>query len=737
MPSDFGPITLFSCNFDPIYLQSYPIVLSFDHNERALWAFRYLRETHQNLFLTGKAGTGKTTFLAQLRTSLPKRIVVLAPTGVAAVRAGGVTIHSFFQLPFTPYLPGSTYVSAMEGSEKRYARKFSAEKIRLFRSIDLLVIDEVSMVRADLLDAVDNVLRKFRNRQLPFGGVQLLLVGDLQQLPPVVQDAEWDLLRNVYNSPFFYDSISLQEAGFVTIELETIYRQSEGRFIGALNQIREQRATPETLNLLNSRLEPGFSSDQYITLTTHNAQAQHINDTKLEALGGTLRSYQAVVEGDFPPFSFPTEALLALKEGARVMFLRNDISPVKRFFNGKIGTVIRFAEQSIEVLPDGDTEPVRVEPEAWHNTRYHLEPSTGMITETVIGSFKQFPLRLAWAITIHKSQGLTFEKVIVDAGRAFAHGQVYVALSRCRSLEGLVLRTPITREVVLGDKGVTAFLRQNGQRDPDPQAFAEARRAYVRRLVYEMLDFTPIASLARNLMWQLREHHQILFGPLTAHLPRLAQQFDEEVVRVFERFTPELERLFHGQADPESYPTLQDRVTRSARYFADRIHAIWGDQSLLRFETDNKAVKKSCKELIGRLDEALLLKNALLSASTQHFSAANYLDTRAKVLAAPDARKAKSAEGGKRSGKGDPDVDALTDEAAGLAEALKRLRRELAAEKGIPAYRIFPQKCLADLIEKQPVTLRELENVHGMGKVRAQQFGTQILEVILSYRGLL
>lgn len=712
-------------------------MFSFDHNERALWAFRYLRETHQNLFLTGKAGTGKTTFLAQLRTSLPKRIVVVAPTGVAAVRAGGVTIHSFFQLPFTPFLPGSTYVSAMEGSEKRYARKFAADKIRLLRSIDILVIDEVSMVRADLLDAVDNVLRKFRNRKLPFGGVQLLLVGDLQQLPPVVQEAEWDLLRNVYTSPFFFDSKALQEAGFVTIELETIYRQSQGRFIAALNQIREQRVLPETLELLNSRLQPGFSSDHYITLTTHNAQAQHINDSRLEALEGPLRSYRAVVEGDFPSFSFPTEELLALKEGARVMFLRNDISPEKRYFNGKIGTITRFAEQYIEVLPDGDTEPVQVEPEAWHNTRYHLEPETGMITETLIGSFLQFPLRLAWAITIHKSQGLTFEKVIVDAGRAFAHGQVYVALSRCRSLEGLVLRTPITRDVVLGDREVAAFLQSNGHRDPDPLAFAEARREYVRRLVYEMLDFSPIASIARTLQLQLREHHQILFGPLTEHLPRLAHQFDEEIVRVFERFTPELERLFHGQIDPEAHPGLQDRVTRSARYFLERIRAIWDDRSLLRFETDNKAVKKVCKELIGRLDEALILKSALLSASTQRFSAAVFLDTRAKLLASPEALKSKSTEGRKGSSKSDTDTEAMMDEAADLAEALKRLRRELAAAQGVPVYRIFPQKCLIDLVAKQPVTLKELENVHGMGKVRAQQFGTRILEVILSYRGLL
>ena len=732
-------------------------MFSFDQNERALWAFRYLRETSRNLFLTGKAGTGKTTFLAQLRSTLPKRMVVLAPTGVAAVRAGGVTIHSFFQLPFTPYLPGSTYVSAVEGQEKRYTRKFSAEKIRLFRSIDLLVIDEVSMVRADLLDAVDNVLRRFRNKNLPFGGVQLLLVGDLQQLPPVVQEPEWELLSNAYRSVFFYDSLALQEAGFVTIELEQIYRQSNALFIEALNHIREQRASRETLALLNSRLMPGFTSDEFITLTTHNAQAQHLNDTKLEALQGTLRTYRALIEGDFPPFSFPTEEVLALKEGARVMFLRNDISIEKRFFNGKIGTVIRFSEEWIEVLPDGDSVPVRVEPEAWHNTRYHLEASTGMITETLIGSFKQFPLRLAWAITIHKSQGLTFEKVIVDAGRAFAHGQVYVALSRCRSLEGLVLRTPITPEVVLGDRGVTAFLRDNSGQEPDPLQFAEARREYVRRLVYEMLDFGPIASVLRSLRWQLREHSQAIFGPLSENVNRLSEQFDEEVVRVFERFTPQLELLFHGTSDPESHPGLQDRVTRSARYFLERIGAILGDNALLRFETDNKAVKKQCKELTERLEELLRIKRVSLSASTEHFLATSYLDTRAKALAmVPPPKTKRSATranavglGSQRGGLSDGDSyddseaasygdsEAASDESPGLAEALKALRKELATAGRVPPYRIFHQKTLLDLIDKQPVTLKELEAVHGMGTKRTAQFGSAILEVILSYRGLL
>ena len=396
-------------------------------------AINFVQFTNKNLFLTGKAGTGKTTFLHNLKKSSLKRMAVVAPTGVAAINAGGVTIHSFFQLPFVPYVPGSN------GAQQQ--RRFQRDKINLIKSLDLLVIDEISMVRADTLDNIDEVLRRLRNPAKPFGGVQLLMIGDLHQLSPVVKDEDWKILKEHYSSLYFFNSKALHKTSHVTIELKHIYRQSDSFFIDLLNRVRENRIDADVLASLNQRYIHNFKpadDEGYITLTTHNATAQEINENKLAEIKLKSQRFKATIEGEFPEFAYPTALDLEVKIGAQVMFIKNDPSREKLFYNGKIGNVTRIDNQVIYVKCSSDSMEIAVEPLEWNNISYELNAETKEVTENIIGRFIQHPLKLAWAITIHKSQGLTFEKAIIDANAAFAHGQVYVALSRCKSFEGLV-----------------------------------------------------------------------------------------------------------------------------------------------------------------------------------------------------------------------------------------------------------------------------------------------------------
>ncbi|MFZ1857309.1 MAG: AAA family ATPase, partial [Chitinophagaceae bacterium] len=423
------------------------------HNEMFQLAIQLVNQSNRNIFLTGKAGTGKTTFLKYIRENCPKQMAVVAPTGVAAINAGGVTIHSFFQLPLAPFIPETTGAgfqnngqdssssSAFSNKHSLLSRlRFNSDKKKVLQQLEILVIDEISMVRCDTLDAIDTVLRHIRQRPSErFGGVQLLFIGDMLQLPPVIKEQEWSLLSEYYNGQYFFDSKVLQEDPPVYIEFNKIYRQRDEQFIGLLNQVRNNKLDEDGISLLESRFEPSFrrsKQDGYIVLTTHNNKASEINARELGSLGGRLFSYDAEVQDEFSDRAYPADEVLHLKIGAQVMFIRNDAAEKgKRFFNGKIGTVSNLEVDKIFVKCDDDTE-IEVQREKWENIRYTLNKSTRQLDTDVLGSFTQFPLRLAWAITIHKSQGLTFEKAIIDAGAAFAPGQVYVALSRCTSLEG-------------------------------------------------------------------------------------------------------------------------------------------------------------------------------------------------------------------------------------------------------------------------------------------------------------
>lgn len=697
-------------------------------------AHDFIQYTGANLFLTGKAGTGKTTFLRRLREKSPKRMVVTAPTGVAAINAGGVTIHSFFQLPFGPQivsqLPGES------GSNRTVdMNKFSREKINIIRSLDLLVIDEISMVRADLLDAIDRVLRRYKHRSKPFGGVQLLLIGDLQQLAPVVKDDEWLLLKEHYETPFFFSSQALAKTRFVSIELQHIFRQSDEKFIRLLNQIRENRLDRFGLDLLNSRCKPEFEPDPdegYITLTTHNQQANRINELKLNEIKAPLAEFRAEVSGNFPEYSFPTDARLLLKTGAQVMFARNDVSREKRFYNGKIGTITNIEDDLVTVTCAGGEEIV-TEAVEWHNYTYTIDPETEEIRENLIGTFKQMPLKLAWAITIHKSQGLTFDKAIIDANAAFAHGQVYVALSRCRNLEGMVLRTPIDARRLRTDNSIQQFLETVEANQPDEKDLLEARHEFERELLHELFDFYPIRQRLDYCTKLVRENEGILQGNPHQVCKIVTDRLREEIMEVSRSFSAQIDRLLRQNPDTASNTELQDRLMKGCVYFSDKAQSVsqeFFDRFLL--ESDNKAVNKSILDVVERLDDEFRFKQTCLLAVKEGFDVPHFLEVKAKA----GIDKATAPKAAKKAPKSiQTAVEAASNEIVhpDLFLLLKRWRNDKAAELKHPVYLILPQKSMLELVSNLPQNLVQLRQIKGLGDKKVKQFGVEILTLIADY----
>lgn len=443
-----------------------------DTNEIFEIATRYVQQTNRHVFLTGKAGTGKTTFLHQIKNNTNKKLAVLAPTGVAAINAGGSTIHSFFQLPFGMYLPDQSSVWGNNNNQLVYNKqqllsniKLSTNKRELIKELELLVIDEVSMVRSDLLDAIDIVLQSFRKKEgVPFGGVQMLFIGDMYQLPPILKDDEVLLHQKYYESPFFFDAKAMQQIDFKYIELTKIYRQDDSVFISLLNNIRNNDCTQEDIELLHSRYRPNFipTDDKYITLTSHNYKAQNINALELQNINGNEEKFDAEITGTFPEHAYPTDFTIHLKLGAQVMFIKNDMGENKRYYNGKLAKVISFnkEEETITVMFEDSDATFKIERAEWKNVQYNYNKEENKIEEDVKGVFMQFPIKLAWAVTIHKSQGLTFQRAIIDAGDSFAAGQVYVALSRLTCFDGLILKSKINPNVIFTEPRIAAFSKK-------------------------------------------------------------------------------------------------------------------------------------------------------------------------------------------------------------------------------------------------------------------------------------
>ncbi len=611
-------------------------------------AWQFVKNTGTSIFLTGKAGTGKTTFLRALKDKLPKRMVVVAPTGIAAINANGVTIHSFFQLPFAPYVPNSIFKT--EG-----IFRVSKEKQRILRTLDLLVIDEISMVRADLLDSVDMVLRRYRDRSKPFGGVQLLLIGDLQQLPPVVRDEEWTLLGKYYDSPYFFSSLALKQTGYITIELKHVYRQNDLEFLSLLNKIRDNKADQDTFNRLNNRYIPNFvppSDTDYIRLVTHNYQAQSINEGKLAELPGVSRQYKASITGEFPEQSYPTEFVLELKENAQVMFVKNDSTGKGRYYNGMLGKVVSTTPRGVTVKGNETGELIDLLPEEWTNAKYVLNKDTHEIEEEVEGTFKQFPLRLAWAVTIHKSQGLTFEHAIIDAQHSFAHGQTYVALSRCKTLEGLVLSSPLSTNAVICDEKVHQFNMDASAHQPNSEMLSQMQRAYELNLIDELFDFRPIGIAFERITRFIDEHFARRYPRLLQEY-RLARPILDEIVAVAAKFRLQYTQMLATQQGQELGNEVIRRIRSGAEYFHKRLSLLVEMHRKNKIDTDNKALKKTLKERYSDVHEALDFKWNLLKYESREdvsFGIGDYLSAKAKLLLGtvdtdkPNTKKAKEVK---------------------------------------------------------------------------------------------
>lgn len=660
-----------------------------------------------------------------LRKNCPKRTVVVAPTGVAAINAGGATIHSFFQLPFGPYIPGQ------DRGRSASAMRIRGEKINLIKSIDLLVIDEISMVRSDTLDHIDEVLRRYRDRTKPFGGVQLLMIGDLHQLSPVVKDDEWSLLKDHYSNPYFFSSKALQESYPIAIELKHIYRQSDDLFIGLLNKVRENNIDLEVLNALNQRYIENFNPDEdegYITLTSHNYSANQINDEKLGKIKVKSHVFKADISGDFPEFSYPNAENLELKVGAQVMFVKNDSSRDKFYYNGKIGKITRIEDDVIWVKCPQDLNEIYVRKAEWQNVKYELNPATKEIEEKQVGSFIQYPLRTAWAITIHKSQGLTFDKAIIDANAAFAHGQVYVALSRCRSFEGMVLRTPLTFNSIKTDGVVAHYTKEAENNTPNSEQLQQAKAFFQQGLLYELFDFKDIKGTLFQCKRIAEDYHQVISVGFLDNVNEVRENAEKTIYAISESYKKHLNVQLQQNQLPEDNGDLQERVKKACRYFVDKIdEVIIAGMDKVSFEADNKAVKESMSEVLNKLKKEVFIKRSVLKNSLEGFETLSYIKCRANAeidfinlekVQVTTRKETKVAAGIKH-----PE----------LYKTIKSWRDDLAADNNVPVYMILPQKALTELVNKLPSNFAELESIKGIGKAKIKQFGAEILGMVTEY----
>ena len=609
-------------------------------------AWDFVEHTGRSIFLTGKAGTGKTTFLKTVVDQSSKRNVVVAPTGVAAINAGGMTIHSFFQLPFSPFVPGAKIESKFD---------FGKEKRKLIASLDLLIIDEISMVRSDLLDAIDSILRRFGDRYKPFGGVQLLMIGDLQQLTPVVTPDDERMLKPYYDTPYFFGSKALSEIDYVTIQLEKVYRQQDDTFLSLLNHIREGQPTASDLTLLNSRYKPVFlpkPEEGYIRLTTHNQMANNYNETELQKLSGRAVNYQAMIEGTFPEYSYPTAETLTLKVGAQVMFVKNDPSNEHRYYNGRIGHVTLAEPTRLLVYCPGDADAIEVVPLEWENARYTLNDETREIETEVLGKFSQLPLRLAWAITIHKSQGLTFEHAIIDASLSFAPGQVYVALSRCKTLEGMVLASQIPPHAIINDERVDSYIshqEEAAQRSIDQ--LPTLKDEYYRYLLMELFDFKDILYREEYLGRIIIEFFYRSHTDIAELHKRALEDYKQKMIVVADKWRAMIQQMTIDALHEEEF---LERVKRSAAYFEQTLDKVLTKplSLVLDIKSQNKLAMKRLTENYTDLRQAWLSRRYLLQQlSERTFTIADYLRQKQhSLLDAMDEQtlKKKKRKSGKR-----------------------------------------------------------------------------------------
>ena len=695
-------------------------------------AVSFINNSNSPVFLTGKAGTGKTTFLKFIKENSAKNAAIVAPTAVAAINAGGTTIHSFFQLPFTPFVPvNKQHFGKQEIIDKHNLLnklRLSAERKEVMQQLELLIIDEISMVRCDVLDAIDLVLRHVRRRHSkPFGGVQILYIGDMYQLPPVVKDDEWRLLSSCYENQFFFSSLAILEQPPVFIELKKVYRQSDVGFINLLNKVRNNEMDEEDYTLLHSRYLPEFKAkkeDNFITLTTHNNKADAINAEELAGLKGEPFSFKAIIEGEFFEKSFPADAVLNIKAGARVMFIKNDAEKVRRYYNGKIGVIHKVEDDKIWVTSKNDLgeQLIELKKEVWRNIKYTLNNRTQQIEEKEIGSFTQYPLRLAWAITIHKSQGLTFEKAIIDAGSAFASGQVYVALSRCTSLEGIVLKSRISYNNLHSDNRIVNFSTKQQIGQERTALLYAATKQYQQDIITGLFDFKEAERLLNGLVFWIKENNA-LGNAVHDWLAKIQQQLNI-YIQHSTKFTVVLEELFIENELPETNEQLKQRLVKAGDWFFNDLcktkNLILQSPAI----SDNRQQAKDYNTKLQTLFDNICYRIHLLNVCREGFSLQKYREQKLlfkKELFTVTAYSGKSAYVSK---------DICHPE---LYSALKDKRGEICREKDVPLYMVCSTQTLEQMTAYLPQSLHDLGKISGFGKIKLKQFGNDFINIIQNY----
>ncbi len=591
--------------------------------------FDLVENTSRNIFLTGKAGTGKTTFLNNFVKKTRKKHIVVAPTGIAAINAGGVTIHSMFGFPLRTFIPTLDRIDgnlAMNIPDLMQHFKYRKDKLKLLREVEIIIIDEVSMLRADVMDMMDFSLRHIRRNQQKFGGVQMLFIGDLYQLPPVVRDENEYIMKKYYQSPFFFDAFALKETNLLTIELTEVFRQTDEEFLDILNEIRDGHLSKKHYEKLHERYLPDFEpkEEAYVYLSSHNRIADNINIKKLNELGGKSHFYKASIVGDFKDNQFPNDDVLELKVGAQIMFIRNDASQEKKYFNGKLAEVVDLDEDEIWVRIDGDHEDYKLKKEVWEQKKYSLDPEKN-IKEEVLGSFEQYPIRLAWAVTIHKSQGLTFDRLMIDAGKSFASGQVYVALSRCRTLEGIVLKSKITEEVIFSDKRVAQFQDSTNANDQIEEILQSEKYDYSIRKVLRYLDVSWMknaleswSEISKQSKFVNQQNaFQLYFALKTSveNLTEIYQKFEKVIWQKTKKFIQNQENWEEIETKAEGavnffFGKVNDEVFKPFKEFYAETKGVKG---MKQYNDDTRTLLDDVEEYLNDLKNVYLLEKPLFN----------------------------------------------------------------------------------------------------------------------------
>lgn len=718
-------------------------------NDQLELARKYVEQTNTNIFLTGKAGTGKTTFLKTLRKNTFKRMVVVAPTGVAAINAQGVTIYSFFQIGFGPFIE-----SRQGDKAKSSFFKFSKQKRDIIRTLDLLVIDEISMVRADLLDAIDYTLRRFRkgSGHLPFGGVQLLMIGDLQQLPPVVKDEEWELLQYYYDTQYFFSSMALRKSSFVTINLQEVFRQKDEKFINILNDIRNNNITEKLITELNERSNVDYDptyDEGYVILCTHNYQANKINENKLNQLDFDSFVFKAKIVGDFPENSYPNEFELELKRDAQVMFIKNDFGEMnqRKYYNGKIGKIVDIDEETITVRSPGDDEDIVVKKYVWNNYKYSLNQQTSEIIEESIGTFEQYPIKLAWAITIHKSQGLTFDKIIIDSNKAFASGQVYVALSRCRTLEGIILTSAFNPDSIIKDQKLIEFDQEQEDNPPTEEKLQEDSLVFLEQTLLDLFSFKDINNIIGEIGTLNTTHFYKIYSDTSNKINQLIDTVLKDIIEVSYKFEHQIIRL----AKEGITENLIERLIKAIEYYVDKLKIVEEVYVLInQMAFDNKEIENLRESNADSLIYELYIKLSLFGIIDKDFSLKEFLVKKNKLLVqdqkkfidhyqsknnVPYARK-------KLNEAKEPDELVEKDKAINtsseivnqeLYDTIREWRYNKSKELEVPIFMVLTQVSLVQISNNLPKTEKELLQIKGIGKKKVEQFGGEILEMVAEY----